>query len=335
MKTAFAILLFLYASASFASGQAPVKVRHPAIALYEQAKFDEAIRAFETATKTKEFKSNAVIWNYLGLSYLAKDEVKNSRKAFEKSVSLDPSSAVFRSNLAVSNLMSGQTGKAIENAEKAMALNPKLPAPYEVRGVANLQQHKLDLAERDADVFVQLDPASPKAYLLRSDVLIAKLGEQFAIEKTVKSGIDYLKRAVEALQTAAARCQGASCGEIVRRRDGIAAFYEYFSRDRNAPAPDSAGPTPEPGVTPYKITYQPKARYTDRARGENIQGAIRVALLLGASGKVEHILFLSRLGFGLDQEVITAARQIKFEPKKRDGKPIPVVIVREYTFAIY
>jgi outer membrane biosynthesis protein TonB len=56
---------------------------------------------------------------------------------------------------------------------------------------------------------------------------------------------------------------------------------------------------------------------------------------LGASGKVEHILFLSRLGYGLDEEVMKAVNDIKFEPKLKDGKPVSTVIVREYTFAIY
>ena|SRR5215203_3971025 len=95
-----ATLILVFLCAGFAVGQASPKVRHPAISLFGQGKFAEAVSGFEAATKTEEFKTDAEIWNYLGLSYLAIDKVKSSRKAFEKSVSLDPSSAIFRSNLS-------------------------------------------------------------------------------------------------------------------------------------------------------------------------------------------------------------------------------------------
>lgn len=163
MKTAFTILLFLFLSSGSALGQTTSKVRHPAIGLFDQARFGEATRALEIATRTDEFKSDAELWNYLGLSYLATNEAKKGRKAFEKSVSLNAMSSVFRSNLAYSYLMNGQIGKARDSADKAIALDAKNAGPYQVRGLANFWQRKLDLAERDADLFIRLDPSNPAA----------------------------------------------------------------------------------------------------------------------------------------------------------------------------
>ncbi|HUR97159.1 MAG TPA: TonB family protein [Pyrinomonadaceae bacterium] len=330
-----ATFAFVLLCAGLAAAQVAPKVRHPAIALFEKGKFAEAATAFEIATKTDEFKADAEIWNYLGLSYLAIGKVKNGRKAFEKSVALNASNAIYRSNLAYASLMSGDIGKARESAEKAIALDPKKPGPYEVRGTANFWQRKLDQAERDAELFVQLDPANPQAYLLKSDILIAKLGEQLMSSKT-SSENDYLKRANETLETGAAKCKAtAICAEIAHRHEAIAAFYEHFSRDRTSPTLPGTVPVPEPDVTPIKIKRQPPAHYTDEARNQNVQGAIRVAILLGASGKVEYILFLSRLGFGLEQEVVKAVREIRFEPRTKNGKPVSTVVIREYTFSIY
>ncbi|HEX6123756.1 MAG TPA: tetratricopeptide repeat protein [Pyrinomonadaceae bacterium] len=101
-----AIVLFL-CFAGAALGQAPGPSTHPGIVLYGQAKYSEAIRSLEIATKSNEHKTDADIWNYLGLAYFAKGELKKSYKAFEKSVDLSPSSSIFRANLADAYLATG------------------------------------------------------------------------------------------------------------------------------------------------------------------------------------------------------------------------------------
>src|SRR5215204_1875692 len=37
---------------------------------------------------------------------------------------------------------------------------------------------------------------------------------------------------------------------------------------------------PRPPTTPYRITFQPKALYTDQARANGIQGAVRLKIVL-------------------------------------------------------
>lgn len=86
---------------------------------------------------------------------------------------------------------------------------------------------------------------------------------------------------------------------------------------------------------PYKITFQPKATYTDAARSNNVQGAVRLKITLLASGQVGSIVPVTRLPDGLTEKAIAAARQIRFEPKMVNGVPVSVVVTREYTFTIY
>ncbi|MEO8574150.1 MAG: TonB family protein, partial [Pyrinomonadaceae bacterium] len=88
-------------------------------------------------------------------------------------------------------------------------------------------------------------------------------------------------------------------------------------------------------TTPYKITFQPKATYTDTARSNNVQGAVRLKITLLATGQVGSIVPVSRLPDGLTEKAIAAAKQIRFEPKMVNGVPVSVVVTREYTFTIY
>jgi len=88
-------------------------------------------------------------------------------------------------------------------------------------------------------------------------------------------------------------------------------------------------------TTPYKITFQPKATYTDEARSNNVQGAVRLKITLLASGQVGSIVPVSRLPYGLTERAIAAAKQIRFEPKMVNGVAVPVTVTREYTFTIY
>ncbi|PYT01137.1 MAG: hypothetical protein DMF63_04095 [Acidobacteria bacterium] len=100
----------------------------------------------------------------------------------------------------------------------------------------------------------------------------------------------------------------------------------------------SGGPPPavKAAVTqPYKITFQPKATYTDAARSNNVQGAVRLKITLLASGEVGSIVPVTRLPDGLTEKAIAAAKQIRFEPKKVNGVAVSVVVTREYTFTIY
>jgi TonB family protein len=109
----------------------------------------------------------------------------------------------------------------------------------------------------------------------------------------------------------------------------VNAFYRYFAKGADKPATP-----PNQTVTPLKILSKPKASYTDKALNSNVQGSVRVAVLLGSDGRVQYVMFLKRLGAGLDEEVLRAARQIRFEPKKINGQPVSTVITFEYSFNI-
>jgi len=84
-----------------------------------------------------------------------------------------------------------------------------------------------------------------------------------------------------------------------------------------------------------RILSKPRAKYTDFARFFDIQGAVRLKVTFLSTGEIGSIQAVRKLPLGLTAEAVEAARQMRFEPFRRDGKPINVTKLVEYSFTIY
>lgn len=95
-------------------------------------------------------------------------------------------------------------------------------------------------------------------------------------------------------------------------------------------------PKPPVGVTSkVKIIAKPRPGYTDPARQNNVQGTVSLRVTFLASGQVGSITPVQRLPHGLTEQAIAAARQIRFEPAKRNGVPVATTMTVLYSFTIY
>lgn len=102
--------------------------------------------------------------------------------------------------------------------------------------------------------------------------------------------------------------------------------------------PKNKSPIPKTfdnNVENINFILKPKAVYTDAARQNQIQGTVRVKVTFLANGGIGSIDPTSNLPFGLTEQAISAASKIFFIPAKKQGKPINVVKIVEYNFAIY
>jgi len=99
---------------------------------------------------------------------------------------------------------------------------------------------------------------------------------------------------------------------------------------RNSPPPPPVGVT-----SAVKILSKPQAKYNDAGRTQGIQGSVRLKVTLLASGQVGSITPVTRLGAGLTEQAIAAARLIRFEPAKQNGVPISKTVTIDYSFSIY
>ena len=90
------------------------------------------------------------------------------------------------------------------------------------------------------------------------------------------------------------------------------------------------------GVTSQmKIISKPQARYTDEGRKNNIQGSVTLKVTFSANGTIGGISTVSGLPYGLTEKAIEAARQIRFEPAKKNGVPYSSIRTITYSFTIY
>ena len=108
--------------------------------------------------------------------------------------------------------------------------------------------------------------------------------------------------------------------------------------DGNSRARVTSEPREPPPAGPSKalnITYKPKPKYTDEARQKNITGNVRVRVTFLPSGQIGSVSPVSNLGYGLTEQAIAAAKQMKFEPQMQNGRPVPVTKVVVFTFTIY
>jgi TonB family protein len=78
-----------------------------------------------------------------------------------------------------------------------------------------------------------------------------------------------------------------------------------------------------------------KPRYTDQARQNRIQGTVILRVLVSAEGSVTQVRVVRGLPDGLTEQAVEAARQAKFKPALKDGKPVPFWVVLELGFSLY
>jgi len=83
------------------------------------------------------------------------------------------------------------------------------------------------------------------------------------------------------------------------------------------------------------ILYKERARYTEEARQNRIQGAVVLSLIFGADGRIYDVRVVRSLPSGLTEEAIAASQKIRFNPAVRDGRPVNVRMQLEYNFTLY
>jgi TonB family protein len=90
------------------------------------------------------------------------------------------------------------------------------------------------------------------------------------------------------------------------------------------------------GVTSPRIIREVKPSYTGEAMRARIQGLVTMEAVVLPDGSVGNVEVTKSLdsNFGLDKEAIKTVKQWRFEPGRRLGQPVPVLIVIEMTFTL-
>jgi len=117
---------------------------------------------------------------------------------------------------------------------------------------------------------------------------------------------------------------GASFVKLKKDNDAVKAFQKTnVVYEKNLPVYDKK----------LKIIKKSVAAYNEKARRNQTSGTVKVAVEFGADGKIGFVFPFQTLPDGLTENVINAAKSIKFEPAVKDGKPVTVVTNLDYSFS--
>lgn len=87
-------------------------------------------------------------------------------------------------------------------------------------------------------------------------------------------------------------------------------------------------------ISPPEKTYFPSPRYTEEGRQARIQGVVILEAVVDAMGDVSRVKILKGLPFGLSEEAAATAREWKFRPARRAGKPVSVFLNLTIRFSL-
>ena len=89
------------------------------------------------------------------------------------------------------------------------------------------------------------------------------------------------------------------------------------------------------GVSAPVATFAPDPDYSEEARKAKYQGVLVLAVVVGPDGKAHDAKVQRSLGMGLDEKALEKIKEWKFEPAKKDGVPVAVLVNIEVSFRLY
>ncbi len=272
----------------------------------------------------------------LGVAYIGLEKDNEAIKSLKKAVSLAPTSDDCHSFLSYA-LMRKRDLSAAEAAKRAIELNPRNSQAYYVLGVIFYRTGSYDLAYEHAKRAIAIKPDFAGAYLLSSESLVSSYSSLFGIiQKEPKNRYELLTDAANDLEKYISFASDSNIKHSqTKYLESLRYFAKYFSVPENQKRIGLEPETQPADSTPLVIVSKPRAGYSGEARRHGVSGKIQILVEFAANGNIDHLLVVKRLGYGLDELALDAARQIRFRPATRNGKPVTSVKTFEYGFAIY
>lgn len=95
-------------------------------------------------------------------------------------------------------------------------------------------------------------------------------------------------------------------------------------------------PAPGQGTTGPRVIREVKPQYTDEAKAARIEGLVAMDVVVLETGTVGDVTVTRSLDsvHGLDEQAVKAMKQWTFDPGRKDGKAVPVLVSVEMTFTL-
>jgi TonB family protein len=88
------------------------------------------------------------------------------------------------------------------------------------------------------------------------------------------------------------------------------------------------------GTTMPVLVREAKPNYTAEAMRSKIQGTVLMECVVEENGTCGNVRVTRSLEPGLDREAMNALQGWRFEPGKRQGRPVPVIVTIEMAFTL-
>jgi TonB family protein len=88
------------------------------------------------------------------------------------------------------------------------------------------------------------------------------------------------------------------------------------------------------GVTAPIVTYKVEPEYSEEARKAKFQGTVLLYIEVNERGLPQNPRIIRALGMGLDEKAIEAVMKWRFQPGRKDGKPVTVAAQVEVNFRL-
>ncbi len=335
----FQIALFIILVTFGARAQTPATSNSQGIELYQKGDYQGAVSFFKS--KVKFDKKDGEAFYFLGASQFRAGDLKTAQKSLQKAAGLLPQDVRPISGLTYVALKRGKMNDARKYAAKAADINPNDGEAQYLLGKIEELTGKYVEAIATAERAIALNPKFASAYLLK-----AEAGIYSSIKMTDSPPSDFAEQkshftdAISILQSypnlAANTLEAIGVRDAIDDYRAFADYYDRVEKRKESPAlaTNQNQTTDNPNEKRLEILSKAPAKYTENARKNNISGTIRILILFSKTGKITAIP-IKGLPYGLTEQALQAAYQIKFTPMQKDGQPVSIVKVIEYNFNLY
>ena len=243
---------------------------------------------------------------------------------YQEAIKLDPNSFVAHFFFASASILKGTPDKASqaaveESLRAAIKINPSFPLAYDsLAGFYSEHGTHLTDSYDLIEKAVQLGPGVPEIRIHESQVLQNMNKPKEATEVLQLA----LKMSHTPEQVAAVEAVLESMRKYDAERAKSRAQNKITVPIKLGAQPGSPGSRPVPGETPPRAIYSPEIEYTEAARNAKFQGSCVVQLVVGLDGKPSNVVVTKKVGYGMDERAVETVSKWKFEPGRRNGRPV-------------
>lgn len=121
----------------------------------------------------------------------------------------------------------------------------------------------------------------------------------------------------------------------LKRTEPEVTYEKPEEKNAQPTKPPIASSGEDPDVTKFAVVGTPRVSYTDAARQSGTTGLIRLRLTFSPEGRVSKVGVLQELPSGLTRQAAIAALRIKYLPQEKNGTPVTIKKVVEFSFNMY